>query len=286
MKRLYPILLSLCLLVTLASCTSNDGPTSGAASSGVAESDPINESSSTGSSPSSGGGNAISSGEPDSGSSSSGVSSTSSASGSSGNSNGVNGGAVGSGTTQTPSKPTAPPQSGSTSPKPSEPTVPEPPREPNATAADSKAVAQKVLEYINQLRQEQGVPAATKLPGMTKYAEYRSRQIISNFAHDTDDERAAATALKYGEYIDPPKYGMTGEPYYEAPCGEAIAKAGYVGTVDYVGERLARQVRNSAGHWAYVGAAKYQYIAVGVTYESGTWYCDIAVSHMNADEAR
>lgn len=153
------------------------------------------------------------------------------------------------------------------------------PETPQATANDSQAVANKVIEYINSYRSS----PATKLPGLTKYAEYRSRQLISNFAHDTNDERAAATTLQYGTYIDPPLYGMTGEPYYEAGAREAIAKGGYVGTIDEVAQRLATLVRNSAGHWAYVGSSEYPYIAVGVTYESGMWYCDIAMARVNTD---
>lgn len=156
------------------------------------------------------------------------------------------------------------------------PTVQE---EPKATANDCKAVADKVLEYINSYRST----PATKLPGLTEYAEYRSRQLISNFAHDTFDERAAATALQYGTYIEPTLYGIEGEPYYAAGAREAIAKAGYVGTVDYVAEQLASLVKNSSGHWAYVGSGEYPYIAVGVTYESGMWYCDIAMARENTD---
>ena len=153
------------------------------------------------------------------------------------------------------------------------------PEVPKATANDSVAVANQVLAYINSYRNS----PATKLPGLTRYAEYRSRQLISNFAHDTTDERAAATALQYGSYIDPPLYGMTGEPYYEAGAREAIAKGGYVGTIDEVAQKLATLVRNSAGHWAYVGSSEYPYIAVGVTYESGMWYCDIAMARVNTD---
>lgn len=149
-----------------------------------------------------------------------------------------------------------------------------------ATAADSKAIADKIVEYINSYR---SVPA-TKLPGLTKYAEYRSRQLVTNFAHDTKDERAAATALKYGEYVDPQLYGMTGEPYYTANARSAIAKAQYRGTVDEIAKSFATLARDSAGHWAYVGSADYKYIAVGVTYEGGTWYCAIAVSLENTDE--
>ena len=148
-----------------------------------------------------------------------------------------------------------------------------------AGAEDARAVADKVLEYINSFR----TSPAVKLPGLTSYAEYRSRQLIRNFAHDTNDERAAATALQYGEYVDPSVYGGSGEPYYRANAGEAIAKAGYVGTVDEVAYKLATLVRNSAEHWCYIGSAEYGYIAVGVTYESGMWYCDIAVAAENTD---
>lgn len=152
-----------------------------------------------------------------------------------------------------------------------------------ATEADEKAIAERLVYYINEYRKEQGAPVAIKLLGLTKYAEYRSRQLISNFAHDTEDERTAATALKYGEYVDPSLYGMSGEPYYTANAGEAIAKAGYVGTVDEIAKKFATLTRNSLGHWAYVGDSRYKYIGIGITYESGVWYCDIAVAMENSD---
>ena len=153
------------------------------------------------------------------------------------------------------------------------------PEKSHAGAEDARAVADKVLEYINIFR----TSSAVKLPGLTSYAEYRSRQLIRNFAHDTNDERAAATALQYGEYVDPSVYGGSSEPYYRANANEAIAKAGYVGTVDEVAYKLATLVRNSAEHWCYIGSAEYGYIAVGVTYESDMWYCDIAVAAENTD---
>ena len=99
-------------------------------------------------------------------------------------------------------EPTTPPQ---TEPE-NEPA--EPPSEPGkmyAGAEDARTVADKVLEYINSFR----TSPAVKLPGLTSYAEYRSRQLIGNFAHDTNDERAAATALQYGEYVDPSVYSHT-----------------------------------------------------------------------------
>lgn len=160
---------------------------------------------------------------------------------------------------------------------PAEETVPE---EPRAGRNDTAAVAQRVLEYINQYRSS----PATKLSGLTEYAKYRSRQLVSNFAHDTADQRAAATALQYGEYVDPSVFGGSGQPYYRANAREAIAKAGYVGTVDEVAMKLATLVKNSPNHWNYIGDSQYCYIAVGVTYESDMWYCAITVALINTDE--
>lgn len=97
-------------------------------------------------------------------------------------------------------------------------------------------------------------------------------------------QRAAATELQYGEYIDPSLYGGSGEPYYRANAREAIAKAGYAGTIDEVALKLASLVKNSTSHWNYIGSPEYTYIAVGVTYESGMWYCAITVASENTYE--
>ena len=210
----------------------------------------------------------------------------------------------GSATTATEPKETTPPPTEETRPKgeekqpPTEATNPPPdpteeskppatdptePEDPKATAADAGAIASKVMEYLNAYRTEQGSPAATVLPGLTQYAEYRSRQLVTNFAHDTFDERAAATALEYGSYIDPSLYGMNGDPYYTANAREAIAKTDFGGSIDAIAARLARLTRNSSSHWSYVGSAQYSYIGVGITYENGVWYCDIAVTGSNTD---
>ena len=160
---------------------------------------------------------------------------------------------------------------------PAEETVP---TEPRAGRNDTAAVAQRVLEYINQYRSS----PATRLSGLTEYAQYRSRQLVSNFAHDTADQRAASTALQYGEYVDPSVFGGSGQPYYRANAREAIAKAGYAGTIDEVAMKLATLVKNSQNHWNYIGDSQYCYIAVGVTYESDMWYCAITVASENTDE--
>ena len=164
----------------------------------------------------------------------------------------------------------------------SEKTVPAESAAPSwATAADTARVEQRVLYYINAYRREQNVSAAELLPGLTAYARYRSRQIVSNFSHDEDDARAAATALKYGQYIDPADIGETGQPYYRVNAREAITKTGRVGTVDEVAKALADLFRNSAGHWVYVGAQHNGYIGIGVTYAGSLWHCSVSVSPDN-----
>ena len=180
--------------------------------------------------------------------------------------------------TETKSPQTEPTESNTeTTQPPAEETSPE---EPRAGKNNAAAVAQRVLEYINQYRSS----PATRLSGLTEYAQYRSRQLVSNFAHDTADQRAAATALQYGEYVDPSVFGGSGQPYYRANAREAIAKAGYVGTIDEVAMKLAMLVKNSPNHWNYIGDSQYCYIAVGVTYESDMWYCAITVTLENTDE--
>lgn len=181
---------------------------------------------------------------------------------------------------QSPKEPPATQPPVETNPPAADPT----PSGPKAGAEDARAVASLVLQYLNNYRSEQGSSTAVRLPGLTTYAEYRSRQLVTNFAHDTGDQRAAAAALQYGEYVDPADFGREGDPYYRSNAREAIAKAGYTGTVDDVAQSLARLIRESAGHWAYIGSSEYGYMAVGVTYQGGMWYCDVAVASENTDE--
>ena len=68
----------------------------------------------------------------------------------------------------------------------------------NATAADTKAVADRVIYHLNRARANIGSGELKKLPRLTGYAEYRSSQLPSNFAHDISDWFAAAKATGYG----------------------------------------------------------------------------------------
>jgi uncharacterized protein YkwD len=145
-------------------------------------------------------------------------------------------------------------------------------------------VAQKIAEYINQFRAEQGDITATVIPGLTEYCKYRCTQLKTNFAHDTTDQRAAAEALQYGEYVDWSLYGIEGEEnYYTANVREAIGKGNWGGTADEIADSIANGFRNSKGHWSYVGSSKYTYMAVGVMYDGYYWYVCVCMDSENTD---
>lgn len=162
----------------------------------------------------------------------------------------------------------------------------DPPKEeiiiPPKPSAD--LVAQKVAGYINQFRTEQGDVTATVIPGLTEYCKYRCTQLKTNFAHDTADQRAAAEALQYGEYVDWSLYGIEGEEnYYTANVREAIGKGNWGGMADEIAYSIANGFRNSKGHWSYVGSSKYTYMAVGVMYDGYYWYVCVCMDSENTD---
>ncbi len=152
---------------------------------------------------------------------------------------------------------------------------------PNPSA---DTVAQKVAEHINQFRTEQGDVTTTVIPGLTEYCKYRCTQLKTNFAHDTTDQRVAAEALQYGEYVDWSLYGIEGEEnYYTANVREAIGKGNWGGTADEIAYSIANGFRNSKGHWSYVGSSKYTYMAVGVMYDGYYWYVCVCMDSENTD---
>lgn len=144
----------------------------------------------------------------------------------------------------------------------------------NATAADTKAVADRVIYYLNKARANIGSGELKKLPRLTGYAEYRSSQLPSNFAHDISDWFAAAKATGYGRYTEMPD----GSGSYDIGAQEAIAMAGIVGSADKIGECLAQIIIESHRHWPYVGSDEMKYTGVGVTCVDDLWYTCIMVT--------
>lgn len=154
----------------------------------------------------------------------------------------------------------------------------EPTPEPVVQRADRTEVEAKVAEYINSYRSS----SATVLSGLTEVARYRSRELISNFAHT--DGISACNALKYGEFVDMTLYGMSeSDSYYQGYNREAIAKGNWGGSADEIAQKIANGFKNSSSHWKYLGSSEYSYMAVGCTYDETTsmWYCCICVSSKN-----
>ena len=144
----------------------------------------------------------------------------------------------------------------------------------NATAADTKAVADRVIYHLNRARANIGSGELKKLPRLTGYAEYRSSQLPSNFAHDISDWFAAAKATGYGRYTEMPD----GSESYDIGAQEAIAMAGIVGSADKIGQCLAQIIIESSRHWQYVGSDEMKYTGVGVTCVDDLWYAAIMVT--------
>ena len=143
----------------------------------------------------------------------------------------------------------------------------------NATEADTKAVADRVIYHLNRARVNIGGGELKKLPRLTGYAEYRSSQLPSNFAHDISDWFAAAKATGYGRYTEMPD----GSESYDIGAQEAIAMAGIVGSADKIGQCLAQIIIDSSRHWQYVGSDEMKYTGVGVTCVDDLWYTCIMV---------
>ena len=144
----------------------------------------------------------------------------------------------------------------------------------NATESDTKAVADRVIYYLNKARGDIGSGELKRLPRLTGYAEYRSSQLPSNFAHDISDWFAAAKATGYGRYTEMPD----GSGSYDIGAQEAIAMAGIVGNTDKIGQCLAQIIIESHRHWPYVGSDEMKYTGVGVTCIDDLWYTAIMVT--------
>lgn len=153
---------------------------------------------------------------------------------------------------------------------------------PEVKRPSASEIEAKTAEYINQYRLAQGDTQTVILPGLTTVAEYRAKQLITNFSHT--DSADACTALKYGEFVDMTLYGCDASAnYYQGYNREAIAKGNWGGTADEIAQRIATGFKNSSKHWNYVGSSEYGYMAVGAVYDSATssWYVCICMSSKN-----
>ena len=161
-----------------------------------------------------------------------------------------------------------------------------------ADSNDEMWIENRVIELFNEYR---NTPLKA-LPGLSEYDKLRSVQLVTNFAHDTDDERKAATQLEYGQHIieEEAKYDFetntiiyTGNilDYFRVNAREAIGRGGILmRTPEQIALEIASGFRNSAGHWSYLGSDEYKYIGCGVTVKDGNWYCCVSVAETNIDK--
>lgn len=161
-----------------------------------------------------------------------------------------------------------------------------------ADGDDETRIENRIIELFNEYR---NTPLKA-LPGLSEYDKLRSVQLVTNFAHDTDDERKAATQLEYGQHIieEEAKYDFetntiiyTGNilDYFRVNAREAIGRGGILmRTPEQIALEIAQGFRNSAGHWSYLGSDEYKYIGCGVTIKDGNWYCCVSVAETNIDK--
>ena len=142
------------------------------------------------------------------------------------------------------------------------------------------------VKHLNKLRVKDGSTSAPTLPKLTKVADYRAKQLQSNYSHSTADLREALAHYEYGEYLTPEGWDPS-DYYYYFPGTEAIGRGNWAGTADEIGESIAKSFRNSAGHWSYVGSSEYPYMAVGISYDpsaTGSYHWKICVFVSTTDQ--
>ena len=143
-------------------------------------------------------------------------------------------------------------------------------------------LAAAVIRYINEHRKAEGAPELTPQVGMGNVAQYRSVQLLTNYAHDVKDKREALAYYQYGRYIDMTQYGFDESyNYYEADTQEAIGQfAAVKKTVEETAKRIALAFSNSPAHWSYLADPENKYIGVGCSKDQYDWYICIMVSEI------
>lgn len=144
-----------------------------------------------------------------------------------------------------------------------------------AMQEDAPEIAKKVIKYLNDYRVKEGtfkLVQGTK--EMQAFADLRSQQLVKNFAHDDDDTLTAVKKLNYGEFWS------DGWVQAFSESTEAIYMSYTSGEIDEVAKSIVDGFHGSKRHWAYLGNVDHEYeelkyVAVGLTYNKGFWYCAI-----------
>ena len=117
--------------------------------------------------------------------------------------------------------------------------------------------------------------------GFQAVADYRAKQLLSSFSHDTIALREACAKFSYGEYIQPEGWDSS-EYYYTFNGAEAIA-TGFINAegIDATGKYLADLIRASSSHWTYISDPRFTCMAVGIAYRPGRIVGVVFVSEHN-----
>lgn len=155
---------------------------------------------------------------------------------------------------------------------------------PSYKAPDEKELADAVIKYINEYRSQEGTVKAEKLPGLTKIAQDRADQLVTDFRHNDHALRELCNNYQYGEYVDATEFGADAcDSYYTFGGTEAIGKGPVRDSADNLGKAIATGFFESKGHWRGIGARENVYIAVGMTYDEArqTFYCCVLLCAEN-----
>lgn len=162
-----------------------------------------------------------------------------------------------------------------------------------------REVEQVILAELNRYRVEAGQEPLVYLPVLSEVCQYRAYQIHQKSGQDVHsdaDIREAFTRFKYGidaitreerlvdlipGYI--PKEISPEENYWMTDGTEAVCSSNGVPwqTAEEKGIIVMESLRNSTGHWSYLGSDLYSYVGIGVYCGTNGIYTNIWVSDTN-----
>lgn len=162
-------------------------------------------------------------------------------------------------------------------------------------------VVQKVCDLLNEHRINQGVPKRRLLPGLNKIAQFRVKQLSTDFSHEWTDEEGTvwdaaeyvAMHFKYGEYTkeSETRYDATTDTVIET--GKVIESYSFGGDencgkgkiLNMDNEKLAKYIvegfKNSNSHWTSLMSEELKFDGIGLYIKNGNWYCCINSSIEN-----
>ena len=164
-----------------------------------------------------------------------------------------------------------------------------------------REVEQVILTELNRYRVEAGQEPLTYLPGLSEVCQYRAYQIHQKSGQDVHsdaDIREAFNKFEYGMYFDAVKYEQElaskipgyipenvtdADSYWMTDGTEAVCSSNGVPwqTAEEKGIIVMESLRNSAGHWIYLGSDLYSYVGIGVYCGTNGIYTNIWVSDTN-----